>query len=230
MKGTNSEILVIDDELQIRKLLQITLESNGFKILQAATGSEGLVMASQKKPDLILLDLGLPDQNGHDTLRNLREWNNTPLIVLSVQNREEDIIRALDNGANDYLVKPFRTGELLARIRTALRNASREENNHIIRYGDIELDLASHTLKVNGAIVSLTQTQYSLLVLFTRNEGRVLTHQYILREIWGEGSIDQLQYLRVFIAQLRKKIQPGTGGSVHISTISGIGYRFVGEE
>jgi two-component system, OmpR family, KDP operon response regulator KdpE len=230
MKGTNSEILVIDDELQIRKLLQITLESQGFKILQAATGSEGLQIASQKKPDLILLDLGLPDQNGHETLRSLREWSNTPLIILSVQSREEDIIRALDNGANDYLVKPFRTGELLARIRTALRNAGREENNHVIRYGDIELDLASRTLKVDGAIVALTQTQYSLLVLFARNEGRVLTHQYILREIWGEGFADQLQYLRVFVAQLRKKIQPATSGSPHISTISGIGYRFVGEE
>jgi two-component system KDP operon response regulator KdpE len=226
----NNEILVIDDELQIRKLLQITLESHGYNILQAATAKEGLVLASQKNPDLILLDLGLPDQNGHLTLRNLREWSSTPLIILSVQDKEEDIIRALDNGANDYLVKPFRTGELLARIRTALRDVNREENNQVVSYKDFELDLGSQILKVNGNLVPLTQTQYALLVLFTRYEGRVMTHQFILREIWGDQFLDQLQYLRVFVAQLRKKIHQDKPGTTHISTVSGIGYRFVGQE
>jgi two-component system KDP operon response regulator KdpE len=230
MTTSNGEILVIDDELQIRKLLQITLQSNGFQVLQAGTAKEGMALATQKNPGLILLDLGLPDENGHETLRKLREWSKTPLIVLSVQNKEADIIRALDNGANDYLVKPFRTGELLARIRTALRGVPREDNNHVIRFAGIELDVSNHTVKVNGIMVSLTQTQYALLVLFTRNEGRVLTHQYILRQIWGDEFIDQLQYLRVFVAQLRKKIQQEVPGMAHIATISGVGYRFVGEE
>ncbi len=230
MTISNNEILVIDDELQIRKLLQITLQSNGFQVLQAGTAKEGMALAAQKNPGLILLDLGLPDENGHDTLRKLREWSKTPLIILSVQNKEADIIRALDNGANDYLVKPFRTGELLARIRTALRGVPREDNNHMIRFAGIEVDLSKHTVKVNGMMVSLTQTQYALLVLFTRNEGRVLTHQYILREIWGDEFVDQLQYLRVFVAQLRKKIQQEAPGMARIATVSGVGYRFVGEE
>ena len=230
MTISNNDILVIDDELQIRKLLQITLQSNGFQVLQAGTAKEGLALAAQKNPGLILLDLGLPDESGHDTLRKLREWSKTPLIILSVQNKEDDIIRALDNGANDFLVKPFRTGELLARIRTALRGVPREDNNHVIRFAGIEVDVSKHTVKVNGILVSLTQTQYTLLVLFTRNEGRVLTHQYILREIWGDEFVDQLQYLRVFVAQLRKKIQQETPGMARIATVSGVGYRFVGEE
>jgi two-component system KDP operon response regulator KdpE len=230
MTISNRDILVIDDELQIRKLLQITLQSNGFQVIQAGTAKEGMALAAQKSPGLILLDLGLPDENGHDTLRKLREWSKTPLIVLSVQNNEADIIRALDNGANDYLVKPFRTGELLARIRTALREVPREDNNHVIRFAGIEVDVSNHTVKVNGIMVSLTQTQYALLVLFTRNEGRVLTHQYILRQIWGDEFVDQLQYLRVFVAQLRKKIQQEARGMAHIATVSGVGYRFVGEE
>jgi two-component system KDP operon response regulator KdpE len=229
MTHRNQEILVIDDELQIRKLLQITLQSHGFQILQAGTASEGLALAAQKNPDLILLDLGLPDANGHDTLLKLREWSNTPLIILSVQSREEDIIRALDNGANDYLVKPFRTGELLARIRSALRVVSKEENNHVIRFVGMEIDLSTRTVKINGIVVALTQTQYALLVLFARYEGRVLTHQYILKEIWGDENASQLQYLRVFVAQLRKKIQQETRDAVYIATVSGIGYRFVGE-
>jgi len=156
MTISNRDILVIDDELQIRKLLQITLQSNGFQVIQAGTAKEGMALAAQKSPGLILLDLGLPDENGHDTLRKLREWSKTPLIVLSVQNNEADIIRALDNGANDYLVKPFRTGELLARIRTALREVPREDNNHVIRFAGIEVDVSNHTVKVNGIMVSLT--------------------------------------------------------------------------
>jgi two-component system KDP operon response regulator KdpE len=186
MKGTNREILIIDDELQIRKLLQITLESHGYKTTQAATAKEGMLLATQENPDLILLDLGLPDQNGHQTLKNLREWNSTPLIILSVQNKEEDIVRALDNGANDYLVKPFRTGELLARIRTALRDVNKEETSQVIRFGGLEMDLSSQSLKMDGTLVPLTQTQYALLALFIRYEGRVLTHHYILKEIWGD--------------------------------------------
>jgi len=223
----NREILVIDDELQIRKLLQITLQSHGCSVILTNTSAEGLVAAANKHPDLIILDLGLPDENGHETLRKLREWSAVPLIILTVQSKEEDIIRALDNGANDYLVKPFRTGELLARIRSALRGSASEENIPVIKFKGIELDLTSRSVKVNDEPIQLTQTQYALLVLFAKNEGKVLTHQYILREIWGEEFANQLQYLRVFVAQLRKRLEQNNSGVVYISTVSGVGYRFV---
>jgi two-component system KDP operon response regulator KdpE len=181
-------------------------------------------------PDLIILDLGLPDENGHTTLQKLREWCMKPVIILSVQNKEEDIVRALDNGANDYLIKPFRTGELLARIRSALRSGGQEENNPLIRFKGLEIDLSSRTVKRNTELIKLTSTQYALLVLLGKNQGKVLTHQYILREIWGPTYTDQLQYLRVFIAQLRKKIEMDANRPEHIITESGVGYRFVAEE
>jgi len=226
MKSQNSSILVIDDELQIRKLLQITLASHGFNVLQAGSSSEGLAVAANKSPDLVLLDLGLPDENGHETLKKLREWSNVPLIVLTVQNKEEDIVRALDGGANDYLVKPFRTGELLARIRSLLRGSVQEENNPVLKFNNLELDLSNRDIKIDGESIPMTQTQYALMVLLARNEGKVLTHQYILREIWGEEYLNQLQYLRVFVAQLRKILEQHKTNSIHISTVSGVGYRF----
>ena len=220
------EILVIDDELQIRKLLQITLQSNGFSVILAVNAADGLGAAAAKQPDLILLDLRLPDENGHDTLLKLREWSTVPVIVLSVQSKEEDIVRALDNGANDYLVKPFRTGELLARIRSALRRSEGAETYPVIRFPGIELDISNRTVKVRDEMIQLTHIQYSLLVLFAKNEGKVLTHQFILREIWGEEFTDQLQYLRVFVAQLRKHLDKNKPELISIKTISGIGYRF----
>ncbi len=226
----NREILVIDDELQIRKLLQITLQSHGFSVILTGSSSEGLSAAAKKYPGLILLDLGLPDENGHETLRKIREWSSVPVIILSVQSREEDIISALDNGANDYLVKPFRTGELLARIRTALRGSGNEENSALIKFSGLELDLANHSVKVGADLVRLTQIQYALLVLFAKNEGRVLTHQFILREIWGEEYINQLQYLRVYVAQIRKHLEQNNSGSNYITTVSGVGYRFVSKQ
>ena len=225
----STEILVIDDEAQIRKLLQITLQSNGYRIVQASTSKEGLVAAANHLPDLIILDLGLPDENGHTTLKKLREWCIKPVIILSVHSNEQNIVSALDNGANDYLVKPFRTGELLARIRSALRSAAMEESNPVIQYKDFEIDLAARTIKKNNNLLKLTATQYELLVLFGKNEGKVLTHQYILREVWGPTYTNQLQYLRVFIAQLRKKIEDDANRPGHIITESGVGYRFVAE-
>ena len=223
----NREILVIDDELQIRKLLQITLQSNGFSVILTGNSSEGITAAVNNNPDLILLDLGLPDENGHQTLKKIREWSATPTIILTVQNKEGDIIQALDNGANDYLVKPFRTGELLARIRSALRSSDRKENIPIIKYNGIEIDLTTRSVNINGEPAQLTQTQYDLLVLFAKNEGKVLTHQYILREIWGEAYTSQLQYLRVFVAQVRKVLELGNAKNVSIATVSGVGYRFI---
>jgi two-component system KDP operon response regulator KdpE len=222
-----AEILVIDDEPQIRKLLEITLQTNGYIPRTAVSAKEGLIMASNHPPHLILLDLGLPDENGQVVLKKLRRWYTNPVIILSVQKDEENIISALDNGANDYLVKPFRTGELLARIRSALREVTGDETNSATTYRDLEIDLSTRTVKKNGELVKLTATEYNLLTLLTRNEGKVLTHQYLLRAIWGPGYINQSQYLRVYIAQIRKKIEDDPNHPVFLLTESGVGYRFV---
>jgi two-component system KDP operon response regulator KdpE len=225
--NNSAEILIIDDEPQIRKLLNITLQSNDYKLNEASTALEGLVMAATHPPDLILLDLGLPDESGHEVLKKLREWYTKPVIILSVQSSEEDIVKALDNGANDYLVKPFRTGELLARIRSLLRNVSSEAENPVIVTGDIQIDLSLRIVKKHQEQVKLTATEYNLLALLIKNEGKVLTHHFLLRSVWGPSYIDQSQYLRVFIAQLRKKIEDDVNKPLHIITESGIGYRFV---
>jgi len=222
----NSSILIIDDEVQIRKLLEITLSSNNFKVSEAANARSGLLTAANHPPDLILLDLGLPDEDGQSVLKKLREWYLNPIIILSVRNSEEDIITALDNGANDYLVKPFRTGELLARIRTQLRLAQTFTTSAIFEFGNIIMDFANHLVKKDDEIVKLTATEFSLLALLVKNEGRVLTHCFILKEIWGLGFVEQTQYLRVFIAQLRKKIEDNPNLPKYIKTESRIGYRF----
>jgi two-component system KDP operon response regulator KdpE len=223
----NGEILVIDDEPQIRKMLEITLESNGYKILQAINGKEGIMMAANHPPEMILLDLGLPDKNGHQVLKELREWYHKPIIILSVQSSEEDIVKALDNGANDYLIKPFRTGELLARIRSSMRMINSNEQNSSITIDDLEIDFALRVVKRNHEMVKLTTTEYSLISLFVNNIGKVLTHRFLLNEVWGPGYINETQYLRVFIAQLRKKIEENPNQPKHIITESGVGYRFV---
>src|SRR6187455_2338943 len=171
---SNASILIIDDEAQIRKLLTITLQSNDYKVYEASTGKEGLTLVSSHPPDLVLLDLGLPDENGHEVLRHLREWYSNPIIIISVQSSEEDIIKALDNGANDYLVKPFRTGELLARIRSALRQKGKEESNPVLSYGEIIIDFSARTVKKSEEAIKLTATEYNLLALFMKNEGKVL--------------------------------------------------------
>ena len=222
-----AEILIIDDEPQIRKLLEITLQSNGYFSKSAVSAKEGLIMASNHPPELILLDLGLPDENGHTVLQKLRQWYTNPVIILSVQKNEEDIIKALDNGANDYLPKPFRTGELLARIRSALRNSNTEEGDTVLNFQDLQIDLTIRAVKKNNQLVKLTSTEYNLLTLLARNEGKVLTHQYLLRAIWGPGYINQSQYLRVFIAQIRKKIEDDPNRPEYLLTESGVGYRFI---
>ncbi|HZK69557.1 MAG TPA: response regulator [Paludibacter sp.] len=222
----NAEILIIDDEPQIRKLLEITLESNDYRVWQAATGKEGILMAANHTPELILLDLGLPDKSGHEVLKELRTWYNKSIIILSVQNTENDIITALDNGATDYLTKPFRTGELLARIRSSIRRHMSEENNNLIICGELQIDLVARIVKQNDEIVKLTSTEYNLMALFAKNEGRVLTHQFILREIWGFNYQTETQYLRVFIGTLRKKIELIPNQPKHIITENGVGYRF----
>lgn len=222
-----AEILVIDDEPQIRKLLEITLEGNDYKVLTAETAKDGLLMAANHPPELILLDIGLPDKSGHDVLKELRAWYNKSIIILSVQNSESDIVQALDNGATDYLTKPFRSAELLARIRAAIKRNVAPNLNTLLHFNDIVIDLTKRSVSVSNQIIKLTATEYNLLILMAKNEGRVLTHQYILKEIWGVGSQTETQYLRVFIGTLRKKIELNVNNPKHLITESGVGYRFV---
>jgi two-component system KDP operon response regulator KdpE len=226
----NPVILIVDDEVQIQRLLEITLQSNGYSVKEATTAKEGLITAASHPPDLILLDIGLPDDSGHNVLKQLREWYTKPVIILSVQSSEEDIVKALDNGANDYLVKPFRTGELLARIRTALRASAVENSEPVLNYNGLEIDLSLRTVKKNGELLKLTSTEYSLLTLFIKNEGRVLTHHFLLKEIWGPSFINESQYLRVYIAQLRKKIETNPNRPEYLITEPGVGYRFSAKE
>jgi two-component system KDP operon response regulator KdpE len=178
------------------------------------------------QPVLILLDLGLPDTDGIEILYKLREWYQKPIIILSVRNSEDDIIKALESGANDYLIKPFLTGELLARIRAAIRQSQNISENPVLELGPMTIDLAGYTVHKNKEIIKLTSTEFSLLALLAKNAGRVLTHQYILKEVWGMGYVEQTQTLRIFIAQLRKKIEDNPSKPTLIITESGIGYRY----
>lgn len=219
-------VLVIDDEAQIRKLLEISLEANGYKVLFAVNGKDGITACASHLPDMVLLDLGLPDIDGQKVLQQLREWYTRPIIILSVKSAEDEIVRALDQGANDYLTKPFRTQELLARMRTALRLSYSNANESIQEFGGLTIDYVARVIKLNGTLIKLTATEYNLLTLLTKNEGRVLTHQFILKEIWGNSYVEQTQYLRVFIAQLRKKIEINPNIPKYIVTESGVGYRF----
>lgn len=221
-----AEILVIDDETPIRKLLEITLESNEYKVWLAETGKEGILLAVNHPPELILLDLGLPDKSGHEILKELRTWYNKAIIILSVQDSEEDIVKALDNGATDYLTKPFRTAELLARIRSVIRRNQTQNDNSLLACGNLEIDFGARIIKQDNETLKFTATEFNLLALFMKNQGRVLTHQYILKEIWGVGYQSETQYLRVFVATLRKKIEENPNQPKHIITESGVGYRF----
>jgi two-component system KDP operon response regulator KdpE len=219
-------VLIIDDESQIRKLLEINLVNHGYAPHLAASGKEGLALAANLNPDVVLLDLGLPDMSGHEVLKQMRDWFKKAVLVLSVQNSEEDIIKALDNGANDYLTKPFRVGELMARLRSAIRNNEVGEAPQKLKTEGLEIDLVARAVKTDGEILKLTATEYNLLVLLAKNEGRVLTHQFLLKEVWGVGYQSETQYLRVFVAQLRKKIEKDPNDPKHIITVSGVGYRF----
>ena len=220
------EILVIDDEPQIRKLLEITLCSNEYVVWQAENAQQGLIMAANHPPDLILLDIALPDKSGHEVLRELRAWYNKAIIILSVQNSEADIVAALDNGASDYLTKPFRNAELLARIRSAIRRNIPENAQTVIEIGSLQVDLVARVVRKQDVVLRLTNTEFNLMALFAQNIGRVLTHQYVLKEIWGVGYQQETQYLRVFVRALRKKIEDDANNPQHIITESGVGYRF----
>jgi two-component system KDP operon response regulator KdpE len=218
--------LVVDDEPQMQRLLTFALESNGYRVSSASGGKQALIAASQHRHDLILLDLGLPDINGAEVLKELRSWTQTPVIVLSVQDREAEKIEALDNGADDYVTKPFKTGELLARMRAALRHANKGQSEEpIFRAGDVEVNLAARRVTKNGQPVKLTATEYVLLRLFIQHAGRVLTHWQILREVWGPNHEDKTAYLRVYIARLREKLENDPACPKLFLTESGVGYR-----
>ncbi len=222
-------ILIIDDEVQIRRLLEITLETNGFRVHQAATAAEGLIRASMDRPELIILDLGLPDADGRSVLRQLRQTSDVPVVILSVRSAEQDIISCLDAGADDYLMKPFRTGELIARVRTALRHRIAGAHQQVLKHGAVDVDLDARTVRKNGQPVKLTATEYALLTLFLRNAGKVLTHRYILEQVWGPAAAEETQYTRIYVAQLRKKLEDDPSSPRLILTESGIGYRLAVE-
>ena len=221
--------LIIDDELQIRRLLRVNLEANGYRVVEAATGQEGITQAAQWRPEVVVLDLGLPDMDGVTVLKRLREWSRVPVIVLSVRDREEDKVAALDNGADDYVTKPFSTAELLARLRVAQRHAQPGAEASYFRTGRLEVDLTARVVKLNDREVRLTATEYSLLRLFIQHAGKVLTHRHILREVWGPNALEQTHYLRVYIAHLRDKLEIEPSKPRLILTEPGVGYRPVEE-
>ncbi len=220
-------VLIVDDEVQIRRLLRVCLEANGYGVREATTGQAGITEAAQHPPDLVLLDLGLPDMDGVAVLKRLREWSRVPVVVLSVRDREEDKVTALDNGADDYVTKPFSTSELLARLRVAQRHAQPLPETTVFRSGLLEVDLASRVVKLKGKEAKLTATEYALLRLFVQHKGRVLTHRQILREVWGPNYVEQTHYLRVYMAHLREKLESNPAQPELFITEPGVGYRLM---
>jgi two-component system, OmpR family, KDP operon response regulator KdpE len=219
-------VLIVDDEPQIRRLLTVTLEANGYRVLAVVSGQEGLVLAAQHRPALTILDLGLPDLSGQEVLRRLREWSQTPVLVLSVRDDEKGKVAALDAGADDYVTKPFNTDELLARLRVALRHSTKKEEAAVVQAKNLTIDLATRRVTAGGREVKLSKTEYELLRLLARHAGKVLTHRQILREVWGPGHEEDTHYLRVYIAHLREKIESHPESPELILTELGVGYRF----
>ena len=220
--------LIVDDEPQIRRLLRVVLEGENYQVHEAENGQQGLHEIASRRPAVILLDLGLPDMEGLEVLKRLREWSEAPVLVLSVRDDEQSKVAALDSGAEDYVTKPFSTAELLARLRAAQRKTRPEEGVSVFKSGDLIVDLTARIVKRAGREIKLTATEYALLRLFVRHPGRVLTHRYILREVWGPKSEEHRQYLRVYVTHLRQKIEPDPTKPSLIRTEPGIGYRFAG--
>jgi two-component system, OmpR family, KDP operon response regulator KdpE len=226
-KAHQPAVLIIDDEVQIRRLLRVTLEANGYRVLEAASGQEGLVEAAQGRPDVIVLDLGLADMDGTVVLKRLREWSQAPVLVLSVREGELDKVSALDLGADDFMTKPFSTAELLARLRAAQRRAQPIADNAVFHSGDLQVDLSSRIVTLKGQEVKMTPTEYSLLRLLVRNAGKVVTHRQILKEVWGPTYLEQTHYLRVYVAHLREKIETDPSRPELLITEAGVGYRLM---
>jgi two-component system KDP operon response regulator KdpE len=221
-------VLVIDDEAQIQRLLSVALQANGYRVATAADGQRGIAAAAQQRHDAIILDLGLPDMNGLEVLKNVREWTQTPVIVLTVQDGEFEKVESLDSGADDYVTKPFNTAELLARVRATIRRANRGQTEEPLRrFGHVEIDLGSRRVTQNGQPVKLTATEYVLLRLFVQHAGKVLTHRQILREVWGVEHENQTQYLRVYMVRLREKLEADPTEPTLFATEPGVGYRLI---
>lgn len=227
MKNKGVRILVVDDEVQILRLLGVTLTSHGFEVAEATTGQEALSEVGVYKPDIIILDLGLPDMDGLEVITRLREWTKTPIIILSARGQEKDKIIALDAGADDYLTKPFGMGELLARIRAALRHMAGVESELVQQFDDLAVDLAHRRVTVLGKEIKLSPTEYDLIKNLAIHAGKVLTHKHLLRTVWGPSYENDVHYLRVYMGQLRRKIEVDPSRPRHIITETGIGYRLL---
>ncbi len=221
-------VLVVEDEPQLMRFLRATLPAHGYRMIEATSGAEALVEASTRGPDLVLLDLGLPDIDGTEVTRRIREWSTLPIVVISARGQERDKVEALDAGADDYLTKPFGTGELLARMRVALRHAARTSDGvgeTVVDSGELRVDLGARVVSRRGEEVRLTRTEYRLVATLAQHAGKVLTHRQLLREVWGPGSVDETHYLRVYMAQLRHKLEDDPARPRHLLTETGVGYR-----
>lgn len=231
MDDQKPRILVVDDERSIRRFLRTSLSAHGYSVFEAATGEEALLAATETRPDVIILDLGLPDIDGEEVTERLREWAQTPIVILSVREQEQDKIRALDAGADDYLTKPFGVGELLARLRAVMRRAAPAgEEEPVFHAGDLEVDLVRRRVMVRGAEVTLTPTEYDLLRVLIQNAGKVLTHRQLIHTVWGNAYQDEYHLLRVNISNLRRKIEADPSQPRHILTEAGVGYRLMTED
>lgn len=229
MESKGMKVLVIDDELQIRKLLEMALTSYGYTAHLAATGQEGLMLAVSMHPDLVIVDLGLPDMDGKDVVTRLREWSSVPIIVLTAREQEQEKIAALDKGADDYVTKPFGMGELMARMRVCLRRfCHSEEQKPVLSCGGISMDLLQHKVLMEGREVKLTPTEYELLKYMLKNAGKVLTHKQILKAVWGNDYDEDLHYIRIYMRQLRRKIEKDPAQPKYLLTEAGVGYRLSG--
>jgi two-component system KDP operon response regulator KdpE len=223
-------ILMVEDDPQIRRFLRAALAAEGYRFQEATTAQDGLTQAAAHRPDLILLDLGLPDRDGLDVIRGVRQWSIAPILVLSARGQERDKIEALDSGADDYVAKPFTVGELLARIRAGLRRSATAPAGIALQFGQVEVDLEKRIVKVKGEEVHLTPNEYKLLQALLKHAGKVLTQRQLLSEVWGPNSTEQAQYLRVYIAQLRRKLEEDPARPKYLQTEPGVGYRLVVEE
>jgi two-component system, OmpR family, KDP operon response regulator KdpE len=222
--------LIIDDEAALRRPLRLMLEQNGYAVHEAENGADGLRFAGTLRPDVILLDWGLPDMQGIEVLRRLREYTQTPVIMLTVRDRDDDKVAALDGGADDYLTKPYSPKELLARLRVALRHARPKPETEVYTFGRLSVDLTTRTVRCDGEQIHLTPTEYAILRMLITNAGRAITHKQLLREVWGNGYEDETHYLRVYIGQLRGKVEPNPDLPSLIITEPGVGYRLISEE
>jgi len=229
MSGDKSRLLLIEDELPIRKFLRVTLEQHLYDCMEAGTGKEALVMAAEYPPDVVVLDLGLPDMNGIEVLTRLREWSKAPVIVLTARGQESDKVAVLDAGADDYVTKPFGVNELLARIRVALRHSSTPDGSPEFCVGDLRVDLLHRRVFSHGQERHLTPIEYRLLTTLVKHAGKVLTHQQLLKEVWGPGTAFETHYLRVYMAQLRRKLEKDPADPAYLLTEAGVGYRLVAE-